>query len=170
MENERLHRWVNSSSILAKIEQFMAFVVQGLGRLDIKLIQYDQRFCGLPQKEKNTIEEALRLTDHMTLSYLWVLGAYELIRSIDQRCRDNPCLLENQLIEKVTEVKHEFERIRIPLAKFEPSRRHKMTDSPIAFPAIRREFGASWHISIDKYISKRELSDTLLDLLEKLQK
>ena len=170
MEKERLNRWVNSSHVLSKFEPFMITVAQGLGRLDVKLIQYDQRFCGLPLEERNTIEEALLFTDHMTLSYLWVLGAYELMRSIDQRCRDKLCLLENQLIEKVKEVKLEFERIRIPLAKFEPSRRHQKTDSAIAFPAIHIEFGASWHISYNKYVSRRELSDTLLDLLENMQK
>jgi len=170
MENDRFRRWVKSSHALARIEPFMVPITQGLGRLDTNLIQGDQRFCDLQPEERSSIDEAISLTDRMTFSYLWVLGAYELVRAIDQRCHDNPRLLGNRLTTKVTAVKHTFERLRIPLAKFEPSRRYQNTDSPIAYPALHKEFGVSWHVATDVFISRRELSDILLTLLEEMAK
>ena len=65
MANERSTRWVNASQALSKIEPFMIVAAQGLGRLDVKLIQSDQRFCELVPSKSSTIKEALRLTDHM---------------------------------------------------------------------------------------------------------
>jgi hypothetical protein len=168
MENDRFRRWVESSHALARIEPFMVPIAQGLGRLDIDLIQGDQRFSNLSQEERSSIDESTRLTNHMTSSYLWVLGAYELVRAVVQRCRKNPHLLGSQLTSKATDVRDAFERLRIPLAKFEPSNRHQKTDSPIAYPALHKELGASWHIAADVFISRRELSNILLTLLEEM--
>lgn len=149
-----MKRWIKSSHVLAIIEPFMVPIAQGLGRLDINLIKGDQKFSDLQPEECSSINEAISLTDRVTFSYLWVLGAYELVRAIDQRCRDNPRLLGNQLTTKVTAVKHTFERLRIPLAKFEPSRSHQNTDSPIAYLALHKELGVSWHVATDVFISR----------------
>ena len=167
MEHERYVRWVNSSHALGRIEPFLIPVIQGLGRLDVSLIIGDKRFAELHEETRNTIEEATNLTDRITYSYLWVLGSYELIRTLDQRCRENPRLLDNHLANKINETKQSFERLRIPLAKLEPSRRHRDTDSPIAYPAIHERMGISWHVS-NVFISRRELSDALLALFEEI--
>jgi hypothetical protein len=59
-----------------------------------------------------------------------------------------------------------FERIRIPLAKFEPTRRHYATHSAIARPAVRNELGVGWNVSNDIYVSRRQLADDLLSTLK----
>ena len=40
----------------------------------------------------------------------------------------------------------------------------------MAYPTISRDFGLAWHVAQDTYISRRELSDQLLDFLADLKK
>jgi hypothetical protein len=136
-------------------------VVQGVGPLDSLLIPADEHFNQLSQKERETIEESMLLTDRFTLSYLWILGAYELIGTLDQRYRENS--RSDDHATRTRELKHRFERIRIPLAKMELARRHP-TDDPIAYPAINLELGVASQVAEDTFITRRELSDALLDL------
>jgi hypothetical protein len=182
--DSRFLRWIEGSRSLERIEPMMLLPIQVLGQLDVELIQDDQPLTALALEQRSSSnasisnEERVYLgisfdtifKDQLTLSYLWVLGAYELVRAIDQRCRGNPLLFGNQLNTKVTAVKHAFERLRVPLAKFESSRRHRKTDSPIAWPAIHQELGTSWQVARDVFISRKELSDILLDLLEEMRK
>ena len=62
-----------------------------------------------------------------------------------------------------------MERLRIPLAKMETVRRFP-TDGSMAYPTISRDFGVAWHVAQDTYITRRELSDQLLDFLADLKK
>ena len=101
------------------------------------------------------------LSYHITLSYLWVLGAYEIIRSIRQR--NKKAGLND---EKLTSLLRKFERLRMPLAKFEPANRHKRTDSEIAYPALNDLHGITWQISEEVFISRGELANEFLSLLE----
>ena len=89
IDYERLSRWVKASVNLSGGDAFMMPVVQGVGPLDSLLIPADEHFNQLSQKERETIEESMLLTDRFTLSYLWILGAYELIGTLDQRYREN---------------------------------------------------------------------------------
>lgn len=168
MPDNRLERWVFASHGLGGIEPFMTLTLQGLGRLDCQLIPEDARFLSLTPESQATIDESARLTDRFTLSYLWVLGAYEIVRSLDQRCRADTAPLGGELNRRVNGFKHKIERLRIPLAKFEPARR-SATDSPIAYPAISRELGVAWQLAPDTFVSRRELSDELLSLVEDIR-
>lgn len=164
---DRLNKWITYSHKLGKIEPFMIPIVQGLGRLDVRLIDYEDRFNKV-FIEKPTINDSLQLTDCFTYSYLWVLGAYEIIRTMDQRCSKNANLLDVNLNTKIKDMKYKFTRIRIPLAKMEPANWHKDTDSQIAYPALNSDLGISWRISEKEYIARRELSDNFLSLIENL--
>lgn len=144
----------------------MVLIAQGLGKLDSQLIEEDRIYCGLSTELRNTETNAIKITDCLTLSYLWVLGGYELIRTISQRCHTDVSLLGEALAQRVTELKHDFERLRIPLAKMEPANRHRETDFPIAYPAFHREMGISWRVSEDMHISRQELANRLLALFE----
>jgi len=166
MEHRRYVRWVNASKVLEKVRPYMLVVAQGLGRLDAKLISED---AGPPQAPGDPVAataEGLRLMDHLTLSYLWVLGAYELVRTIDQRCREDRSLFPHQTTAHLTTLKHQFERLRIPLAKMEPAKRYRQTDGPIAFPAIHQTRGLAWQVSPNHFIPRRDLSDAFLAFLE----
>lgn len=170
---DRLNNWINCSLKLSKIDNFMAPILQGLGHLDIKLIDYEDKLLKLEpsnkKAEKEIIEDSIRLTKSFTYSYLWVLGAYELVRTIDQKCRDNSNLLGEDLNNKIKELKIKFERIRIPLAKMEPARRYKETDYRIAYPTIKIPGNRlAWRISENEYVVRKELSDDLLDVLDEI--
>jgi hypothetical protein len=163
MNNQRLKKWIEASIGLSHIEPFMMPVLQGLGSLDCQLIQQDERFLRLPENQRATIHEATMLTERFTLSYLWVLGIYELIRTLDQKCHANKNLLDEPLCKRIHTLKHQIERLRIPLAKMEPAKRSPK-DSSIAYPAISRDHGIAWQIAANVFISRREISDAMLQL------
>src|SRR3954452_25483149 len=169
MADDRFQRWVDASSAAGAIEPFMTDLVQGLGRFDCRLIEEDARFTALNQEQSSSLQESTRLADRLTLSYFWMLAAYELVRTLDQRWRTGATTLPDEFGSRVTALKRRMERLRIPLAKMETTRRFP-TDSPIAYPTIRRDFGIAWHIAQDTYITRRELSDQLLDFLVDLKK
>lgn len=155
----RFHRWVNSSHTAAKYETFMVVSIQGLGRLDHDLYEQDKLISKNPEALSLGGDPGA-LSYHITLSYLWVLGAYEVIRSMRQRIKD----LGVQ-DEALTTLLRKFERLRMPLAKFEVAHRHKK-DSRIAYPALNSQYGIAWQVSENTFISRGELADELLALLE----
>ena len=168
VEVDRNTRWIDGSIAASAVETFMMPIVQGLGQLDVALISEDARFSGLQEREASSLHESCLLTNRFTLSYLWVLGAYELVRALDQRCRAKPDTMPAPFRDRLAALKRTVERLRIPLAKMEPARRHP-TDSPIAYPALSRDFGVAWQIASDAYITRRELSDGLLNFLTDLK-
>jgi len=169
MPDDRYQRWIEASSAMGALEPFMIPLVQGLGRFDCHLIHEDTRFTALNQEESSSLRERSLLTDRVTLSYFWVLAAYELVRTLDQRWRTGATTLPDEFGSRGAALKRRIERLRIPFAKTEAVRRFP-TDSPMAYPTITRDFGIAWHIAQDTYITRRELSDQLLDFLADLKK
>ena len=169
MPDDRLQRWVDASSAAGAVEAFMIPLVQGLGRFDCHLINEDARSAAFNQEQSSSLHESTRLADRLTLSYFWVLAAYELVRTLDQRWRTGATTLPDESGNRVAALKRRMERLRIPVAKMETARRFP-TDSAIAYPTISRDFGLAWHVAQDTYISRRELSDQLLDFLADLKK
>ena len=169
MPDDRFQRWVDASSAAGAVEPFMIPLVQGLGRFDCHLINEDARSAALNQEQSSSLHESTRLTDRLTLSYFWVLAAYELVRTLDRRWRTGATTLPDESGNRVAALKRRMERLRIPLAKMETTRRFP-TDNAIAYPTISRDFGLAWHVAQDTYISRRELSDQLLDFLADLKK
>jgi hypothetical protein len=72
---------------MGAVGQFMVPLVQGFGRFDCHLIREDARFAALNQEESSSSRERALLADRFTLSCFWVLAAYELVRTLDQRWR-----------------------------------------------------------------------------------
>lgn len=145
----RYHRWVNASHIAAKYEPFMVPSIQGLGRLDHDLYEQDGLLTANPMALSSDSDLGA-LSYHITMSYLWVLGAYEIIRSMQQRNKEGGL---ND--EKLAALLRKFERLRMPLAKFEPAKRHKKTDSQIAYPALNELYGIAWQVSRRSLYFKR---------------
>jgi len=169
MPDDRLQRWVDASSAAGAIEPFLMPLVQGLGRFDCRLIEEDARFSALNQEQSSSSHESTRLADRLALSYFWMLAAYELVRTLDQRWRTGATTLPDESGNRVAVLKRRMERLRIPLVKMETARRFPV-DNTIAYPTISRDFGLAWHVAQDTYISRRELSDQLLDFLADLKK
>lgn len=166
IDQPRYAEWVRLSHRTARFEAFMVVAVQGLGKLDAKLMAQDAAYLSLSDKQREEIDVSLELTDRFTDSYLWVLGAYEIIRAMDQRCRTDNSLAGNTA--PLRDAKHFFERVRVPLAKFEAAHRYRDTDSTVAYPSLKRDHGIAWQVSKDVFISRWELSECFLDLLRKV--
>lgn len=96
-------------------------------------------------------------------AHLWVLGAYELVRMLSERVHNDHSLTTDKAIEKIHETKRQFERVRVPLAKLEPSRRNVLTDFPVAYAGIGSE-GLAWKVADDVIISQHQLSDLLWEM------
>ena len=143
-------------------------LVQQLGRMDARLIQADEtwpyRFFG----KKLSYEDSTDLHEHITQSYLWVLGAYEFLRTLCDRVRSDA---EEKTPEEVRNIlldtKRRFARVRMPLAKMEPASKYSNEDGPIAYPGMKRGAGVAWQLNPNAIVTRRELSDALLEALER---
>ena len=166
--DERNERWLKVSIGLARFEPTMWPLVLQLGRLDTRLIQADEIWPDRFFEPKISYEDSSALHEHITLSYLWVLGAYEFIRTLCARLSTDveektPAEIRDILIE----VKRRFARVRIPLAKMEAASKYSEEDSPIAYPGIKRGAGVAWQLNPSTIVTRRELSDALLQALER---
>jgi len=130
---------------------------QGLGRLDIDLIWADANAMRLAGSA-DPIEAAtwMDMGPRLTLGRLWVLGAYEIIRTLDQRL--------HYKCTSVSQAKERFERVRIPLAKLEPARKYKDEDFGVATPIQHNTDGVGWLVNRTHFITRRSLADSVLGL------
>jgi hypothetical protein len=149
----------------------MHIVLQGLGRLDVKLIADDSQLASHYSAISNGAESRMQLKagllleQQITLSYLRVLGAYELVRTLHAILRSPERHVNENVVQRIGDLKHQIERLRVPLAKHVPARRHP-TDCPFAWPAFKPERGIAWLVAAETFISRRELSDAILTQLE----
>ncbi len=167
MTADRYARWVRASRLFARIEHSLVSAVQWLGRLDVQQIKEDQRYLNLSGQLKATDDEIRRFSDHYTMSYLWVLESHKLLRTLAKRMRENVTLVPSDVLRLIGKTEHIFERVLIPLTKQEPTRQ-KGADSHIFSPALNRSLGIGWQVSSGDYITRRELSDAFLGLMERI--
>ena len=164
MDNDRFQRWLSASKALSDLEIWLGFVTSSLGRLDCTLIARDNQVLA-QRRPLVGGGHVYDTSESLSLSYFWVLGAYELVRVISQRARegDHFCLTN---FSGVNKLKQDFERIRIPLAKLEPSKKNKTTDFRTAIPIFdSKSSSTAWLVAPNVVIRRRELADNLLDFL-----
>lgn len=169
IDQPRYAAWVRASKSIKNIEAALIPFVEGLGKIDATLVAEDARYLALPSDQRRSHTESLKLSDRFTMSILWVFGGYEVVRTLSQRVRSNPHLLPRRQSRQIDTTKRRFERVRVVLAKFEPSARHRATDFAVAQPALVRTFGISWRVAKGVFIPRRRLSNQLLRLLETLR-
>jgi len=167
MPADRYTRWVRASRLFARIEHSLVSAVQWLGRLDVQQIQEDQRYLNLSEQLKATDGEIRRFSDHYTMSYLWVLESHKLLRTLDKRMRENVNLVPSDVLRLIGKTEHIFERVLIPLTKQEPTKR-KDAVLQIFSPALNRSLGIGWQVSSGDYVTRRELSNAFLGLMERI--
>lgn len=164
----RSHRWTAGSFRAAHIagpqeRTSLVATLQALGRLDEALTRVDA-LCVAGDGYITSEDGIMAFDAHLTQSYLWVLGAYEIVRVLHERSR----------VEKVVSDRHldglyrSFTRLRVPLAKFEPAGKHRETDGHMAYPALNPVYGIAWQVAENTFIARGELSDGLLQYLESL--
>ena len=166
MDETRFERWIKASISTAKFDPHMMRTIQGLGQLDVELIDKDQVYLSEFRNRNEFDDSDFALSQQITVSYLWVLGAYEAIRTMGQRIREKEDLVSEDMRKSFVNVRGTFNRLRLPLAKMEAARSHKDTDSRIAYPALNLNEGIAWQVSEDTFITRKELSDQFLCLLE----
>jgi hypothetical protein len=170
MDFERFERWVTCSRRIAKIGTDLQSIILSLGRLDSKLITTDRGLLKILPQDPNDpqlIKIAVDIGEHLTFSYLWILGIYEFVRTLDARCRSNPEIFGAEINKKINNLKNYLSRLRVPLAKLQPEEHHISTDYGIAFPAIGGE-SVGWIISPDTILYRQRFSNKLLHLLEEI--
>lgn len=156
----RLNRWIQMSHkvVSFNINQYAVYIFQQLAWIDVDLIANESEVINAflnNTGEMFSEQKAIQFQKHLTLSYLWVLGAYELIRIMKNKRKDGA----------VKKLYRDFRRLRIPLAKLEPAKGHENEDNPIATPIIQGTH-ISWVLNNNKTIPRIELSDKFLNYME----
>jgi hypothetical protein len=168
MHSQRYQRWLSASRALLFIEEALFFTVQALGRIDSQLYERDIRYRQIRVNNDGSDNEWKEINESVALSYLWVLGAYEVIRTLDQRFREGGANSERQRALS-TPVKRQFARVRIPLAKLEAPKHQTSTGRSIAHPALTSTHGLGWVLAPGEEVARTELSDLFLSFLEQLR-
>jgi hypothetical protein len=178
MPKPRIQRWTDASYAFVKADPWLVLVLQGSGRLDVDLFNemtitaanIDAQITAPNTVSEQQIEQFNR---HLYQSFLWVLAAYEFVRTLDQICRADSAIYGDALSKDVNHFKHQIERLRIPLAKLERVRDPKVRKSPkvrqIAYPVWVPHKGVAWQLDPSTIIARVDLSEELLSLVEKLK-
>lgn len=137
--------------------------IQGLGVIDAVLYDVNKEIIN------NKLDHDLTVFDFVNIqSYLWVLGVYELFRMADQRIKENPEVANENASTQINKAKTEFSRIRVPLAKLEPSNKFKKSDYSVARLGANNE-QLGWEINENEIIYYRHLSDLAIFTFDQLR-
>ncbi len=173
MDKNRYSKWIENSLNLRWIDFLLVDNAQGLGILDVELIEE------FPNLKINSSLEADRLKKlrHITISELWMIGAYELVRLIDRIANRYNSMIQDVTKKEIKQTLGIFTQIRIPCIKFEkPGKEHTLY-SQIADSFLDQVNGVGWKIypaivkekrvkeRQTKLIYRKELGDILLKLL-----
>lgn len=165
-KEDRYERWVKVSIGLARFDPFLVSLVLHIGQMDTNLWEFDATLVEKYKADGYVNEDYDAIVDHLTNSYLWVLGAYEIVRTLTERIRDQQSDDPPEVLQRFKAARARFARLRIPLAKLEPAKDYKKTDFHIAYPGFDYDIGIAWKVSEGVVISRQELSDIFLEALE----
>jgi hypothetical protein len=165
-KKDRFQAWIKYSHGLSIFNRQFVTNVQGLGKIDIALLKNESKYRKI--SEIDYTSDIKKLYDYdVILSQLWVFGCYEIIRTLSQLFGSNQNF--NNLIKETKLVKSLFERLRIPLAKFEAQKDHKVIDYGFGIPVHSPKYGIGWVINDKLAISRNYLAFMFLGLLDFLQ-
>ena len=167
-DDKRLIKWDTKSLNLISVDGKFPGIVRGLGRLDCYLRIQDELIIQTFGK-KDLYPNLSALEDFLTLSQLWVFGAYEFLRSLQQYLEAKKDLVDENKFEAVRDMKIKFERIRIPLAKLEPAKRFSNSDDVPKGALVlsnARDKGWCWKLNEEQYVWRKELGEDLLCFLD----
>jgi hypothetical protein len=153
----RYQRWVQSSYNASKYELDFLITVRELGRIDIALLRKDEKIMS------TAAVATQKLDSHRTMSYFWTLGANDVVRTIQHRLGSNS--VPPVCYAMVDNVKKIFEKISIPL---NAAKQQEACSIKIAYPIIHERHGTGWYVPEEGIVTRKELSDSLLAMLEQL--
>jgi len=170
LNKDRQSEWMNSSFAFMGVEMLLLGEVQALGELDVELIEELHKI-----KINSKLEEDLKIKRrYLLLSKLWILGAYELIRFLNDINKKRNSLSENT---KLNEILTTFTKVRVPLAKFQKAGKDKTLYEGVADSFIDSNKGAGWKVYShtktelkEEIFYRNDLGNLLLDLLKEMKK
>ena len=180
MDKNRYSEWIDASLSFISLEMFLYYRVQGLGIIDVELVE---EFPNL-QLKSQLEQDKLKKLRHIIISELWILGAYELIRFIDEKCKrrnkngNYTVEIKEDTKTKLKNVFGLFNQLRTPLAKLErPSSSEHILYSQIADSFWNENKGVGWKIYSTNpkdrlemgTFYRKDLADSLLELLKQLK-
>ena len=116
-------------------------------------------------------EDRLKKLRHITLSELWVMGAYELIRLIDEINKKRSFLKENPK-EKLKKTLSTFTKVRTPLTKFQKEGEKRLYSKISTKNLFDSEKGVGWNFYDGKkkeIFYRKDLGDLFLELLKEIK-
>jgi len=165
--DQRAREWENKSLNLIWIDGRLPAVVRALGRLDSFLRREDRK--AVEDSDCDDIPNLNLIEDYLTLSQLWIFGAYELLRSLDQKLKTGIPNTSANACKRTHDLKLRLARIRMPLAKLEPASSFRHTDEVpkgAGVLANAKEKGWFWQLNSTTYIWRHDLANELLSLLD----
>jgi hypothetical protein len=153
---QRERAWRKGALKLSAVDTAFLNSVDGLGRLDCSLRSCDAEVFDFLANSKVGDPGGV-LTDYFFLSGLWVMGAYEILRTLVGKLPDShPCKqLGRNLRDK-------FARVRIPLAKLETPHTHPQDlGRPLQLTGDRAK-GWAWNVTSTECIFRNDLADEFM--------
>ena len=159
-------RWLIASTAALLIKPEVYGTARMLGKIDVELHDKNTEFRELRNDVASiTPSQWEKIHDSAALSHLWILGAFELVRTLNQSLHAETSL-PREVTERCRELKHQSERVRMPLAKVEAPNRHHQTDCGVAYLALSATHGLGWKVTDNDFISRDQLGIELLEFLE----
>lgn len=150
---DRWRDWIRLSHAASMGDIAVAIVTQELGRLDAELMVEGPHVVRAFQSSAARPElEGQQMSDHITFSALWTLGAYELIRTLEERVRGGAP-------QTLLGAKDQLRRVRVPLAKLQPARPHLATDWGWPGSIADESRGIGWLVAPETPIFRKDLSE-----------
>ncbi|MBL3676004.1 MAG: hypothetical protein JKP92_00620 [Alphaproteobacteria bacterium] len=173
---DRSGKWVTYSGALAiRDAPWFAIDMQHIGMLDVEFIAREIITINIFEQQRMGINVENNFsypTTTLCLLKLWIFGLYELLRSFREHISKEKKKDFIYPYEKLENVFSILEIIRMPLAKYQLNKeRDSIFWEPPHFDPYNKRIG--WEIPLYKkqqrrFISRREISDLLLDSLSKI--
>ncbi len=172
MNEDRHDEWIKSSYSIRYFDLMLVGNAQGLGLVDVELIT---EFPTL-KLDAQLEQDKLRKLRHITLCELWAMGAFELIRLMDEMVPKHTDLFSKDTIKEIKKVKKIFSEVRTPLVKFRKHGRGQQSYSGVPWFTFHPTKGYGFKLYLTKknkietkVVYRITLSDSLLNLFKRLE-
>lgn len=157
-------RWRKAALNLSRIDGAFLQATIGIGRLDCALRLSDGKVFGFTNTA-TTGTPAEVLSDYFCLANLWVFGAYEIVRTLNQRVNHVEAV-SNDIREVVRRLRDNLSRVRVPIAKFEVPRQHPTDRCDPRRMLGNPSKGWGWVVGEGQWVYRNDLADEMLTVLD----
>jgi hypothetical protein len=168
---DRQEEWLLNTPKLDEVE-YLSISYVGLAALDARLVQVDRTLLKNGVIDSIPLIHSKKLSEHYALSGLWVLGAYELCRTLHEYTKDekNKGSRYEPYVASIKSLKGQLAEVRIPMAKLQKPKkgRKNAPEASVAWPAFSPSKGIAWEIGDGIAVARQTLSDQFLSLMKSL--